>query len=60
MASPDKIETIDKILDLFLAHDWTDRAEIFAAIKCNDIFCAECGMGELSDPNPNCQCWNDE
>jgi hypothetical protein len=53
-------EAIKAITDLILSLPWTERAEVFSAVRYNDVFCVYCGWGERDQPNPRCQCENDE
>lgn len=47
-------------MEALLALPWTERKDVITALRCNDIFCWSCGIGEPDRPNINCQCWNDE
>jgi len=62
MPQPSRKDTllIDTILDLLLQVPEQRRREVFEAVRHNDIFCVECGMGDDEHPNSRCQCWNDE
>jgi hypothetical protein len=52
------VKTIMKILlDI---EEGSDRAQVFAKIRCNSIFCPNCGIGSIEDPNECCPCLNDE
>ena len=53
-------ETVKVILDLLLSLPWSEREEVCSAIRFNRVFCFSCGMGQETNPNPNCQCQNDE
>jgi len=48
--------TLQKLLEL----SWTERVEVLHAINNNKIFCPNCGYGSKENPNPDCQCNNDE
>jgi hypothetical protein len=48
------------IRETLLLLPWAERAEVFKAVEFNDVFCVRCGYGEVAQPNPNCQCTNDE
>lgn len=49
-----------RILELLMPLSPEDRAGTLAKIRFNDVFCASCGYGSYENPNPNCQCENDE
>ena len=53
-------EAVGKIMAAFLALPWNQRSKVFAAVRYNNVFCVECGQGEITSPNPRCQCDNDE
>lgn len=48
------------IINVFLGLPPAKRESLFSKIRCNGIFCPDCGWGDRSNPNPNCQCENDE
>lgn len=52
--------TVAEIIDAMVAMSPAERTEIFDAIKYNDIFCPECGMGDREVPNPHCHCQNED
>lgn len=50
----------EKIIAMLLKIPWDRRKNVLDEVRYNGIFCPECGMGERTAPNQNCQCWNDE
>lgn len=46
------------IIEMLLEIPEEDRAEVFAAVRHNRIFCVECGFGSPEHPNPGCHCWD--
>lgn len=58
--TPDGERTAEEILEALIALPWDQRSEVWKSVRYNDIFCVECGQGEIDRPNPHCQCQNDE
>lgn len=52
--------SVKTIMDLMLSLPIHERSEVWSAVTYNEIFCVHCGIGQESEPNPNCQCTNDE
>lgn len=48
------------IVDLLLELPWQEREHVISDVLCNGIFCCHCGLGSRDEPNPDCQCTNDE
>jgi len=51
---------VDTVMDLLLQLSPSQRSEAFRDVRCNPIFCVECGIGSDEQPNRNCQCWNED
>lgn len=49
-----------QIMDLMLSLPPIRRPDVWAAVTYNNTFCVFCGLGDVKNPNPNCQCTNDE
>jgi hypothetical protein len=60
MTQRSKEQATDEIVDLFLSVPWQQRETVISYVRNNPYFCFECGYGSKENPNPGCQCWNDE
>ena len=49
-----------EIMNMLLDLSDDERKDVWHDIAFNPIFCVHCGYGSRADPNPNCQCTNDE